>query len=78
MNLKTLKLGGTLPSLTPLAMRLVATLLWLQATDQRRNLWLNKVCVHTDSEIEIHRHNHRQSWQFSLHSKSVYCLYTVA
>jgi len=51
MNLKTLKLGGTLPSLTPLAMRLVATLLWLQATDQRRNLWLNKVCVHTDSEI---------------------------
>ena len=43
--------------------------------DQRRNSWLSKVHVHTDSVIHINQHNFQQSWQFSSHSKSVYCVY---
>jgi len=38
----------------------------LQATDQRRNSWLSKVYMHTDSAIQINQHNYQQSRQFSL------------
>jgi len=67
-------MGGISP-LPSLAARLVATVFWLQATDQRRNSWLSEVYVHTDSVIQINQHHFQQSWQFSLHSKSVYCVY---
>jgi len=61
--------------LPSLAMRLVATVFWLQATDQRRNSWLSEVHVHINSVIQINQHNFQQSWQFSLPRKSVYCVY---
>jgi len=60
---------------SPPATRLVATVFWLRSTDQRRNSWLSKVRVHTDSAIQINQHNFQQSWQFSLHRKSVYYVY---
>jgi len=46
-------IGGGIAPLSPIAMRLVATIFWLQATDQRRNSWLSVVHVQTDSVIQI-------------------------
>ena len=31
--------------------------------------------MHTDLVIQINQHNYQQSWQFSLHGKSVYCVH---
>jgi len=73
INLKALELVVELPRCLPLATRLVATAFWLRATKQRRNSWLSE--VHTDSEIQINQHNFQQSRQFSLHRKSVHCVY---
>jgi len=64
----------TLPPFSHLATRLVATVFWLQVTDQRRHSWLSEVYVHTDSVIHINQHNFQQSWLFSLHRN----LYTVS
>jgi len=36
----------------------------MQATDQRRNSWLNEVHVHTDSVIKINQYNFQQSWVY--------------
>ena len=44
----------------------IAPLPPLQATDQRRNLWLNEVYVHTAWVIWINQHDYQQSWQISL------------
>jgi len=63
---------GWIAPLPHVATRLVATVFWLRATDQRRNSWLSKVHVHTNSVIQINQHNFQQSRQFSLHRKSVY------
>jgi len=52
ISLKTLEMEGFAP-LSPTATRLVATVFWLQATDQRRNSWLSEVHVHTDLVIQI-------------------------
>jgi len=64
-------IGETLSSLSPLAMRLVATVFWLLVTDQHRHSWLSEVYVHTNLIIQINQHSYQQSWRFSLHSKCV-------
>jgi len=48
----------------PMATRLVATVFWLRAADQRRNSWLSEVYVHTNSVVQINQHyinNHYNS-----------------
>ena len=74
INLKSLQLGGHCPRCPPLS----TTVLWLQATDRRRNSWLSEVYVHTDLVIQINQHNYQKSWQFSLHSKSVHCVHRLS
>jgi len=44
---------GGIATLPSLATRLVTTVFWLQATDQRGNSWLSEVNVHIDSVIQI-------------------------
>jgi len=60
---------------SPLATCLVATVSWLQVTDQRSHSWLSEGCMHTDLVIQINQHSYQQSWRFSLHNKSVYCVH---
>jgi len=66
--------GGIAP-LHSMTTRLVATVFWLRATDQRRNSWLSEVHVHINSVIQMNQQSFQQSWQFSLPRKSVYCVY---
>jgi len=66
---------GDIAPVVPLATRLVATVFGLQVTDQRRHSRLSEVYVPTALAIQINLHNYQQSWQFSLHSKSVYCVH---
>jgi len=74
INMETWELEDIVP-VAPLVTRLVATVFWLQVTDQRRHSWLSEVYVHTDLVIQINQHNYQQSWQFSLPRKSVYCVH---
>jgi len=52
INLKTVESVVALTRCPP-ATRLVATVFWLRATDQRRSSWMSEVHVHTDSVIQI-------------------------
>jgi len=74
INLKTLELGLALPVALP-GYAPGGNRILIEGCRPAQEFVIERTYVHTDSVIQTNQHNFQQAWQFSLHRKSVYCVY---